>query len=140
MTKEVQLFSETNKEFNNNLVVWQVFIWLFGKFSLGYLVSIRLVIWPNCVFSHLHNTTPSRTTSMQKYMKNPHTVPFNRIDVGISHLTSYIIHHPSAFSPRGDREKPLHFFPLNRGTEGVSPSLLPQPPVPKDDAAYPHAH
>jgi hypothetical protein len=34
-----------NKEFNNNLVVWQVFIWLFGKFSLGYLVSIHLVIW-----------------------------------------------------------------------------------------------
>ena len=37
---------------------------------------------------------------MQKYMKNPHTVPFNRIDVGISHLTylihqtSSIIHHP----------------------------------------------
>ena len=42
---KVQLFSETNKEFNNNLVVWQVFIWLFGKFSLGYLVSFRLVIW-----------------------------------------------------------------------------------------------
>jgi hypothetical protein len=39
---KVQLFSETNKEFNNNLVVWQVFIWLFGKYSFGYLVSIHL--------------------------------------------------------------------------------------------------
>ena len=41
----VQLFSETNKEFNNNLVVWQVFIWLFGKFLFGCLVSSCLVVW-----------------------------------------------------------------------------------------------
>jgi len=25
------------------LVIWQVFIWLFGKFAFGYLVSIHLV-------------------------------------------------------------------------------------------------
>ena len=25
------------------LVVWQVFIWLFGKFSLGYLAKLRLL-------------------------------------------------------------------------------------------------
>ena len=35
---QIQLFSETNKEFNNNLVVWQVFIWLFGKYSFGILI------------------------------------------------------------------------------------------------------
>jgi len=39
---KVQLFSETNKEFNNNLVVWQILVWLFGKFSFGCLVSIHL--------------------------------------------------------------------------------------------------
>ena len=32
------LFNETHKEINNNLVIWQVFVWLFGKFSFGYLV------------------------------------------------------------------------------------------------------
>ena len=42
---KVQLFSETNKEFNNNLVVWQVFIWLFGKFLFGCLASFYLVVW-----------------------------------------------------------------------------------------------
>lgn len=31
------LFNETHKEINNNLVIWQVFVWLFGKFSFGYL-------------------------------------------------------------------------------------------------------
>ena len=27
------------------LVIWQVFIWLFGKFLFGYLVNLHLVIW-----------------------------------------------------------------------------------------------
>ena len=39
------LFNETHKEINNNLVIWQVFVWLFGKFSFGYLASFHLVIW-----------------------------------------------------------------------------------------------
>ena len=39
------LFNETHKEINNNLVIWQVFIWLFGKFSFGYLACFHLVIW-----------------------------------------------------------------------------------------------
>ena len=30
-------------------------------------------------------------TAVKKLTKNPRTVPFNRIDVGISHLTSYIL-------------------------------------------------
>ena len=32
-----------------HLVVWQVFIWLFGKFLLGYLVSIHLVVCPGSI-------------------------------------------------------------------------------------------
>ena len=39
------LFNETHKEINNNLVIWHVFVWLFGMFSFGYLACFHLVIW-----------------------------------------------------------------------------------------------
>ena len=34
------LFNETHKEINNNLVIWHVFVWLFGMFSFGYLAKL----------------------------------------------------------------------------------------------------
>ena len=45
------------------------------------LINYRhLLLWVVLIF-----------TAVKKLTKNPRTVPFNRIDVGISHLTSYIL-------------------------------------------------
>ena len=36
---------ETNKEFNNNLVIWQVFIWLFVQVLFTHLTNNRSPIF-----------------------------------------------------------------------------------------------
>ena len=53
--------------------------------------------------------------------KNPHAVPFNRIDVGISHLTTYIlhliihlIHSNRRINSRKERYSFLHFLNILR--------------------------
>ena len=61
-------------------------------------------------------------------MKNPHTVPFNRIDVGISHHPSFIIHHTSAI---------LHLFehpPSPSPLKGLHLSLVFSPLMGKKTA------
>jgi hypothetical protein len=44
---KVQLFPEPHKLFNNNLVIWPNFVWLFGHNSFGYLAKNRSGVWLN---------------------------------------------------------------------------------------------
>ena len=56
------------------------------------LINYRhLLLWVVLIF-----------TAVKKLTKNPRTVPFNRIDVRISHLTSYIIHFTSYSSTHSE--------------------------------------
>ena len=45
----VAVLNETKEYFTHNLVIWRVFVWLYGLITLGHLVLFRLVIWQSFV-------------------------------------------------------------------------------------------